>query len=94
MDPRDDCGYVPIPCAEHERLELSVLRHLQLGLRYLSEEGQEQEATGMPLDVQTRQCGEWLMLRLNDGRVIELRLDRLLHLNERPFSGGSSKVEF
>ncbi|WP_124705848.1 hypothetical protein [Sulfuriferula multivorans] len=38
-------------------------------------------------DVQTRQSGEWLMLRYADGSSGELRLDQLQHFEERPPAG-------
>ncbi len=85
MIPRD--VYLPIACVQHERLEFAVLRRIPLWLRYLAEDGQEHEALVMPLDVQTRQSGEWLMLRYADGSTGELRLDQLQHFEERPPAG-------
>mgnify|MGYP002335836559 CR=1 FL=1 len=79
--------YQPIPCVQHERLEFTVLRRIPLWLRYLAADGQVLEATGMPLDIQTRPSGEWLTLRFDDGSRGELRLDCLQCFEERPQAG-------
>lgn len=81
--------YQPIACAQHERLEFAVLRRIPLWLRYMGEDGLEHEATVTPLDVQTRQSGEWLTLRYADGGTGELRLDQLRHFEERPHAGAA-----
>ncbi|BBP04863.1 hypothetical protein TPL01_12740 [Sulfuriferula plumbiphila] len=85
-------AYQPIACAQHERLEFAVLRRIPLWLHYLAEDGQEHEASVMPLDVQTRQSGEWLVMRYADGSTGELRLDHLQYFEERPSAGGSDKI--
>ena len=63
--------YQPIPCVQHERLEFAVPRRIPLRLRYLAEDGQVLKATVMPLDIQTRQSGEWLALRFDDDSLGE-----------------------
>lgn len=85
--------YQPIACAQHERLEFAVLRQIPIWLRYLAEDGQKNEATVLPLDVQTRQSGEWLILRYADGSTGELRLDQLLYFEERSPASGSDKSD-
>jgi Rho-binding antiterminator len=83
--------YQPIACAQHERLEFAVLRRIPLWLRYQAEAGQQLEELILPLDVQTRQTGEWLVLRYANGNTGELRLDQLQYFEERPSAGGSDK---
>lgn len=83
--------YKPISCAAHERLELAVMRHIPLWLRYLDEDEQVLEMTVMPLDIQTRPSGEWMTLRFDDGSVGELRLDCLQRFEERPPPGDSGR---
>lgn len=84
--------YQPIPCVQHERLEFAALRGIPLWLHYLAEDGREHEASVMPLNVQTRQSGEWLIMRYADGSTGELRLDQLQHFEERLYASGSDKV--
>jgi len=84
--------YKPIACAQHERLEFAVLRQIPLWLRFLGEDGHLHEATVMPLDVQTRPSGEWLMMRYSDGSAAELRLDQLRYFEERPLTDIPDKI--
>lgn len=74
LSPRD---YVPIPCAEHEKLEYAVLRRQALRLRW-REAGDEREQVVLPLDVTTRDGAEWLHCRLPGGEIAVLRLDDLI----------------
>ena len=64
--------YQPIPCDEHERLELAVLKRQWLDLRV---DGATQRL--LPLDVYTRDGAEWLRAQTREGDVLTLRLDRL-----------------
>lgn len=78
--------YQPIPCAQHERLEFSVLRKIPLLLEY--RQGSDKlRYKVMPLDVATRGGAEWLKFRLADGEeVIEIRLDEIISFAEAPRS--------
>ena len=68
--------YQPIACAQHERLEFSVLRRLRLQLEYV-ENGEHKHEKVLPLDVNTRNAGEWLKFRREDGSETEIRLDAI-----------------
>lgn len=68
--------YVPISCADHERLEFAVLRRLPITL--LLKDGTT--LTGQALDVFTREGAEWLRLREAGGREHVLRLDGIAEL--------------
>ena len=71
--------YQPIACMQHERLEFSILRRIPLMLAY---EGQDRVEKVMPLDVATRDGAEWLKFRRKDGSLEEIRLDRILSVEE------------
>lgn len=73
--------YLPISCMQHERLEFSVLRRMPLLLKYRLE-GQNRVEKVMPMDVATRNGAEWLKFRCEDGRVEEIRLDRIVSFEE------------
>lgn len=73
--------YLPVPCALHERLEFSVLRRIPLQIEYAGPAGRVAERV-WPLDVATRDGAEWLKFRTDDGRVEEIRLDRLIAVSE------------
>jgi Rho-binding antiterminator len=64
--------YQPIACADHERLEFSVLTKQWLNLRV---DGVPQRL--LPLDVYTRGGAEWLLAQTGSGEQLTLRLDGL-----------------
>ncbi len=70
--------YVPIACAEHERLEFAVLRRQRLRLHLRGEDGTERELIVLPTDVQTRDRAEWLSYLGEDGGAGIVRLDRII----------------
>jgi len=74
--------YQPISCAQHERLEFSVLRKIPLLLEY--RDGTEKiRHTVLPLDVATRNGAEWLKFKkLADEAVTEIRLDAIISFAE------------
>lgn len=75
--------YQPISCAQHERLEFSVLRKIPLQLEYRHGEEKVRQ-TVMPLDVATRGGAEWLKFRVRDtGEIAEIRLDSIISLSEQ-----------
>lgn len=69
--------YQPIACAQHERLEFSVLRKIWLDLAYA---GKHERV--LPLDVTTRDGAEWLKFRQANGSENEIRLDRIESFKE------------
>jgi Rho-binding antiterminator len=68
--------YIPIACAEHERLEFAVLRRIRLRLVWLSiTDSTEYSDVVLPLDVATRDGAEWLTIRRSSDETELLRLD-------------------
>lgn len=76
-----DDPYVPIACAMHERLEFAVLRGHALDLSWIDGIRVER-ARVVPLDVYTCHGAEWLRVRFDDGRQLDLRLDRIREFRE------------
>lgn len=71
--------YLPIACADHERLEFAVLRRQHLQLTWLSEDGRTRFCERiLPLDVVTRDGAEWLTIKQTHGESEVLRLDRIV----------------
>lgn len=70
--------YLPIACADHERLEFAVLRRQHLQLTWLGEDGTQVCERVLPLDVATRAGAEWLTFRRAGGTTEVVRLDRIL----------------
>ena len=67
-----DTPYLPISCAQHERLEFAALTNQWLDVKV---DGVAQRL--LPLDVATRDGAEWLVAQTVDGDRVTLRLDRL-----------------
>jgi Rho-binding antiterminator len=76
-------AYQPIPCAQHERLEFSILRRLGLELEY-GKDGVVRREQIRPLDVNTRDGAEWLKFQDADGVVQEISLDTIRYFQELP----------
>ncbi|MCS6786302.1 MAG: transcriptional antiterminator, Rof [Thiobacillaceae bacterium] len=74
--------YIPIACAEHERLEYAVLRGLELDLTWREPGGGARRARVRPLDVFTHAGAEWLRLQTKSGETLTLRLDRILAFSQ------------
>ena len=71
--------YVPIACAEHERLEFAVLRRQRLHLEFRDEKNALTFSRNvLPIDVETRDGAEWLSFRAEDGAESVIRLDRIV----------------
>ncbi len=67
-----DTPYLPIACAQHERLEFAALTKQWLDVKV---DGVAQRL--LPLDVVTRDGAEWLVAETESGGRLTLRLDRL-----------------
>ena len=76
-------AYQPIPCAQHEQLEFSVLRRLMLELEYRKGGVMRREKV-CPLDVYTRDSAEWLKFKDEEGIEQAIRLDTIKHFQVLP----------
>lgn len=74
--------YRPISCAQHERLEFSVLRKTPLLLEY--RQGTETiRQKVLPLDVATRNGAEWMKFKvMGSEEILEIRLDTIISFSE------------
>ena len=76
-------SYQPIPCAQHEQLEFSVLRRQRLYLEYREGEVVYREKV-RPIDVYTRDGAEWFKFMGEDGIEQEIRLDTIKNFQALP----------
>ena len=75
--------YIPIACADHERLEFAVLRRQRLRLTWLGDDASTQCCElVLPVDVATRAGAEWLTIRRAGGETGLIRLDRILSASD------------
>lgn len=77
-------AYQPIPCAQHDQLEFSVLRRLMLELEYHRDGEVARREKVCPLDVYTRDGAEWLKFKGGDGIEQAIRLDTIKHFQVLP----------
>lgn len=74
--------YQPISCDLYDTLTLLAIRGTQAHLVYQDEADALHEIHARVLDINTEDDGEYLILA--DQRI---RLDRLIRVNDQPFSG-------
>lgn len=75
--------YNPIPCADHDRLELAVMHGKLVQITYCDETGQVHTGTELRVtDVQTKDGAEWLTFKLSGGETRNLRLDWIASFEE------------
>ena len=66
--------YQPIACADHERLELAVLKRQWLDVNVAVGEQLGRHRL-LPIDVYTEGKAEWLVAKTEQGAQLALRLD-------------------
>lgn len=71
-----DNTYSPISCDVYSELELAILHHNRLHLRWRAENVYYTDDV-LPLDLQTVDGEELLICRTGDGKTLSIRLDRL-----------------
>lgn len=75
--------YNPIPCDDHDRLELAVMHGTPLQITYRDEAGHMQTETHVrATDVQTRDGAEWLTIKFPSGETRNLRLDWIVSFED------------
>ena len=70
--------YQPIPCIQHDRLELAALKRQWLELNVTAGECVGRQRL-LPRDVYTRDGAEWLLAETESGETVTLRLDWFDH---------------
>jgi len=70
-------GYAPIDCDRYSELELAILKHQRLRMRWV-EGNVVREDIVLPIDLQTRASQEFLTCQCGPDKF-ELRLDQIRH---------------
>ncbi len=68
--------YQPIACALHSEYELAIMHRQKLKLKWHDDTGAIHSATVLPLDLQTKNHEEFLLVAY-DGKQESIRLDRI-----------------
>ena len=69
--------YEPIACHVHEQLEFAVMKRQWLDILWFNELGECRKARVLPIDVYTKDCGEYLCVRDRQLMEIVVRLDMM-----------------
>ncbi len=72
MNSRDD--YRPISCEQHSAYELAIMHGQKLRLSWRDEDGQAFDQVVLPVDLQTRNGREYLLVRRGE-ETLSIRLD-------------------
>ncbi|MBI1423628.1 MAG: transcriptional antiterminator, Rof [Gammaproteobacteria bacterium] len=75
--------YKPIACGLYSEYELAIMRRIHLRLGWVDAQGQQYIGNVLPLDLQTRERVEYLLVRAIDGARHEIRLDKIISSNVR-----------
>lgn len=70
--------YTPVDCGLHSEFELRVMRRQPLRLTWRDAQGMEHTGVYRPLDLCTRDGGEFMLVTAADDRELQLRLDHIL----------------
>lgn len=73
----DDDSYIPIPCAVYDTYEIAIMHGELLQVVWKDELGQHNIKVLKPLDLQTRDSTEFLIVQTDEGKRLQLRLDRI-----------------
>jgi transcriptional antiterminator Rof (Rho-off) len=71
-------SYQPIACGLHESYQYAVMTRTQLDLSWRDALGTPHQARVLPVDVVTRNKGEYLIIRDRNGEELAVRLDRIV----------------
>ena len=74
--------YTPISCEAYARYEAWILREQRLRLAWRDDAGDTHLETARPLDLQTKNHAEYLIVERTGGQRSALRLDRIARAEE------------
>ncbi len=74
---KDEGEYQPVSCTAYSAYELAIMHRQALRLAWQEPPGEHHIGVLMPLDLETCRGEEFLIAR-SGGRVLRLRLDRIL----------------
>ena len=70
--------YIPIDCGLYNNYELAVIRRQRLRMAWRTPEGIYHLETLLPINLQTRDHAEYLLVKNTTGSILELRLDHII----------------
>jgi Rho-binding antiterminator len=70
--------YIPIDCELYSQYELAIIRRQRLRVAWRDTTGNCYLQALLPVNLQTRDGAEFLLARTTRGKLLELRLDRII----------------
>ena len=70
--------YIPVPCEVYGNYELAILRRSKMRFSWRAKNGVVRVISAVPLNIRSRNQGEYLVLRRLSGSLLVLRLDRII----------------
>ena len=74
--------YKPVSCGLHSEYELLAMHRSRVRLSSLSGAKSMQTVEGKVMDVVTRDKAEYLVLEIDGGETVSIRLDKIRHLEK------------
>jgi Rho-binding antiterminator len=75
---KDKSDYIPIGCELYSQYELAIIRRQRLRIAWRDAAGNCYLQALLPVNLQTRDRAEYLLARTARGKLLELRLDRII----------------
>ena len=76
MNDHDD--YTPIDCEQYSRYELAIMHRQRMRIAWRDRDGESHLENLLPINLNTRNHAEYLLVRGQSGKIRELRLDRII----------------
>ena len=73
--------YIPVPCEIYGNYELAILRRSQMRFCWRGSNDLVRIEAGVPVNIRSRNQGEYLVLRNLSGTLLVIRLDRIIRSN-------------
>jgi len=73
---RTETDYRPIACASYDQYEIAIMRHRRMRLAW-DDGNVAYDRVVIPLDLRITHGEEFLVMRLPEGEITEVRLDRI-----------------
>lgn len=74
----DHTDYTPIDCEQYSRYELAIMHRQRLRIAWRDHDGDSHLENLLPINLNTRNHAEYLLVRGWSGKERELRLDRII----------------
>ena len=75
----DNSDYTPIDCEQYSRYELAIMHRQRMRVAWRDWDGHIHLEALSPINLCSHNRAEFLLAKNRFGRIVELRLDRIMH---------------